>query len=132
MIIKYTQPSPIGENICVSFSASGHSDEVTTLSLSLLTDRTLMLRAHKGVAEVAITSKCKGVLAKYNVTRKEYRCVCWAYCPWRPLTDIEEEYFAEYSRKIVRKRIIRHTVMGIIYSFILIFGLTGIDYSKYS
>ena len=113
------------------FSVEYNSAEVTTLSLSLLTDRTLLLRAHKDVSEVAFTTKCKDVLAKYNVTRKEYYCVCWANCPWRPRTDIEAEFFAEFVRRLLRNRIIRQPVMGIIYLIILIIGFTGIYYYKY-
>ena len=56
---------------------------------SMLTDRTISLREHKDVAKSVLTGKCRNILAKYNVTKKEYSCVCWVNCPWRSLTEEE-------------------------------------------
>ena len=106
-------------------SVEYNSDEETTLSLSLLTDRTLLLRAHKDVSEVAFSTKCRGVLAKYNVTLKEYYCVCWANCRWRPPTPVEAEQIATFRKAIIRDTKIRQIVVGIVYAVILITGVTG-------
>ena len=68
---------------------------------------------------------CRGVLAKYNVTLKEYYCVCWTNCRWRPPTPVEAEQIAKFHKAIIRNTKIRQIVLGIVYAVILITGVTG-------
>ena len=96
------------------------------MSLSLLTDRTLALREHEDVVAVLLTGKCRFVLAKYNVTLKEYYCVCYMNCPWRPHTEEEAAYWIKLFEMIADKAYIRKRVLGIVYPVILILGITGI------
>ena len=106
-------------------SGFDHSTEATTISLSLLTDRTLALRELEDIKPLVNSDKCIPQLRKYNATLKEANCVCVANCPWRSRTDIEEQILEEFIRKIERKRIFRHTIVGTAYTIIFILGLTG-------
>ena len=111
----------------MSMFLSGFDDstEATTISLSLLTDRTLALRELEDIKPLVNSDKCIPQLRKYNATLKEARCVCYANCPWRSLTDIEEQILEEFIRKIDRNRFFRHTIVGTAYILIFILGLTG-------
>ena len=106
------------------------STEVTTVSYDLLTDRTLWLREDENVSAVLLSGLCRVALAKYNVTVKEMECVCYAICPWRPLTELEKvilQYMKEFGKRIVAKRLVRKSIMGIAYSLIFVLGTTGIE-----
>ena len=106
-------------------SGFDHSTEATTISLSLLTDRTLALRELEDIKPLVNSNKCKLQLRKYNATLLESVCVCFANCPWRSRTDVEEQILEEFIRKIVRKRIFRLSIVGTAYTIIFILGLTG-------
>ena len=103
--------------------------EVTTISLDLLTDRTLSLRQDADVFGVLYKSECEDVLySKYNVTRQEFDCVCYSYCPWRSLVEDEAALYRVFLNQIKRKRQIRQTILGTAYSIIFILGVTGTIY----
>ena len=108
-------------------TVNDHTEEATTLSSILLTDRTLSLRAHKEVSETVLTSKCQKTLDKYNVTRKEYVCICWVNCPWRPLTEEEIELEKEFGRIVNWNLFLRQIYIGTFYSLIFVFGVTGMS-----
>ena len=97
----------------IYISVTNDSAEVTTVSLSLRTDRTLSLRAHKEIAESVLTLKCHGRLKKYNATREEIVCVCAANCPWRSLTDEELEIRKQSRALIIWKDFVRKLAFGI-------------------
>ena len=104
------------------------STEVTTISSMLLTDRTLALREHEDVAAVILSETCRNVLNKYNVTMTEVYCVCYANCPWRPLTDLEKEMRKEFIRSIIQDTFYRKLFLGVTYPLIFILGVTGMIY----
>ena len=95
------------------------------MSSALLTDRTLALRAHKEIAESVLTYKCYHRLRKYNATRTEYLCVCWAKCQWRPPTEAEKLIIVRYVLLIQWKRKVRQITLGTAYSVIFVLGVTG-------
>ena len=103
--------------------------ELTTVSLDLLTDRTLSLREDADVFGVLYKSECEDVIYnKYNVTRKEYFCVCYSYCPWRSLIEDEAVLYQVYIDNMNREIQIRQTILGTAYSIIFILGVTGTTY----
>ena len=102
-----------------------HTTEATTVSLDLLTDRTLALRELEDIKPPVHSDKCRLRMRKYNATLKEARCVCYAKCPWRSLTDIEEQILEERYRRILRGTIHRHSIVATAYTIIFILGLTG-------
>ena len=106
-------------------SVQDQTTEVTTISSTLLTDRTLSLREHEDVAAVLLSGKCRFVLEKYNVTMKEVYCVCYARCPWRPRTEFEKAMVKEMTRKNIREVFLLQLSWGITYPLIFVLGLTG-------
>ena len=108
----------------VFLSGFDHSTEATTISLSLLTDRTLALRELEDIKPLVNSGKCMLRLRKYNATLKEARCVWFANCPWRSLTEIEEQILEEKYRRILHNRILRQTILGTAYILTFILGLT--------
>ena len=107
------------------FSDLDYSYEVTTRSSTLLTDRTLALRAHKEIAESVLTDKCYHRLRKYNATLNEYYCVCWANCRWRPLTEAEVVIREKYRQIILVTTKVLQITLGTTYSVIFVLGVTG-------
>ena len=102
-----------------------HTTEATTVSLDLLTDRTLALRELEDIKPLVNSDKCRLRMRKYNATLKQTTCVCFANCPWRSLTDIEEKMVEEQIRITLRNRILRRSIVATAYSLIFILGLTG-------
>ena len=108
----------------IDFSGIEYSTEITTISIELLTDRTLSLR--KEIPDSILTSKCEGRLKKYNATRKEVVCVCYSLCRWRPPTEFEKVMNAELTRQNIRDTKIRSITLGTIYTVTFILGITGL------
>ena len=104
------------------------STEVTTISSILLTDRTLSLREHEDVAAVIMTGKCRVVVRKYNATRQEFLCICYANCPWRPPTEFEQEMKTKLNRIVLQWAYYRTIITGTAYCSVFILGVTGMIY----
>ena len=106
-------------------SVQDNSAEITTVSLSLLTDRTLALREQEGISNTLSSGKCHSLLEKYNATQTEVYCVCWANCPWRPPTEFEKEMKKEFIRVMNQTTFYRKLILGLAFSVIFILGVTG-------
>lgn len=97
-------------------------------------DRTITLRYLYG--ELRTWSECEAVAEDANIqpplSMDEIMCLCFFYCPWRELTEIEAGKMAIWREILANEIVWSNMPWAICYGVIILVGLTGklLDFSQ--